>query len=494
ILPGHTTSHPNHVAWNLKDPESGSYRPLPSCNDPAYPGLRYDEPVSSPLGARRPSSPSSPTPLPPRIRRPPQMLDQVIVQQGGRSFKPHVYFAKFDEDEAAKLFAEGGPAALLSNARLDLTMSEDDHEVEVLGIMDENDEVCAYYGWSGSYDAPSYKQAMNRDDHGLWTSAMASERETLRIRDTWDPEPVPLPPGRTALPLKWVLLIKRDTEGNIVKYKARLVVRGDRQREGADFKGSLFAATACADSIRMVLALAAKNGWRIRCFDVSGAFTHSFLADDPAIFVSNAPGFPAPPPGMAYRLRRSLYGLRQAAKDWNEALIAGLKTLGFSQVPDDHGVFERVRNGKTLVIPIHVDDGLLVGDDDMDEFEREFCKLFDTTFNHNPTSFLGIRFTYDQPNHRLMVDLSGYTLRMLGRFTMSECKPADTPADPKKPLIRWEGDPIKEPYKEAIGALNFLSTWVRFDIANAVNRVSRHTANPGPDDWIAVQRIFRYLR
>ncbi|KAK4697454.1 hypothetical protein P7C70_g8209, partial [Phenoliferia sp. Uapishka_3] len=139
------------------------------------------------------------------------------------------------------------------------------------------------------------------------------------------------------------------------------------------------------------------------------------------------------------------------------------------------------------MMPVHVDDGLWTGNDNMDEFEKKFCAVFKAKFDHNLTSILGMQSRQDAANFRLLVDLAGYTERLLVRFSMDNCKPCDTPIKPKSKWRKWTGPPIKERYKEAIGALNFLTTWVRFDVSTAVNRVSRHTANPGPDDWVAVQ-------
>jgi hypothetical protein len=105
--------------------------------------------------------------------------------------------------------------------------------------------------------------------------------------------------------LKWVFKLKRDEAGAIVKHKARLVARGFVQREGIDFDDT-FAPVAQMESVRLLFALAAQEGWRVHHMDVKSAFLNGDLKEE--VYMHQPPGFAIP--GKVLRLRKALYGLR----------------------------------------------------------------------------------------------------------------------------------------------------------------------------------------
>ena len=114
--------------------------------------------------------------------------------------------------------------------------------------------------------------------------------------------------------------VKRDERGAIVKHKARLVARGFVQREGVDFE-EVFAPVARMESVRLLLALAAAKDWQVHHLDVKSAFLNGDLAE--VVFVKQPPGFvQAGQEQKVLRLRKALYGLRQAPRAWNAKLDA----------------------------------------------------------------------------------------------------------------------------------------------------------------------------
>jgi hypothetical protein len=132
---------------------------------------------------------------------------------------------------------------------------------------------------------------------------------------TW--ELADLPHGHSAITLKWVFKLKRDEIGAIVKHKAHLVAHGFAQREGIDFDDT-FAPVARMKSVRLLFALAAQEGWCVHHMDVKSAFLNSDLKE---VYVHQPPGFTIPGnEGKMLRLRKALYGFRQAPKAWNAKL------------------------------------------------------------------------------------------------------------------------------------------------------------------------------
>jgi hypothetical protein len=109
-----------------------------------------------------------------------------------------------------------------------------------------------------------------------WRKAMTTEMESIQSNRTW--ELATLPAGHRAIGLKWVFKVK-DPEGNIVKHKARLVAKGYAQREGVDFE-EVFAPVARIETVRLIIALAAKSGWKVHHMDVKSAFLNGDLIEE----------------------------------------------------------------------------------------------------------------------------------------------------------------------------------------------------------------------
>jgi hypothetical protein len=135
---------------------------------------------------------------------------------------------------------------------------------------------------------------------------MKAEMDAVENNHTW--ELADLPRGHRAITLKWVFKLKRDEVGAIIKHKARLVARGFLQREGIDFDNA-FTPVAWMESMCLLLALAAQEGWRVHHMDVKSEFLNGDLKEE--VYVHQPPGFTIPDKkGKVLRLRKALYGLR----------------------------------------------------------------------------------------------------------------------------------------------------------------------------------------
>jgi hypothetical protein len=122
--------------------------------------------------------------------------------------------------------------------------------------------------------------------------------------------------------------VKNDEAGAVIKHKARLVARDFVQQEGVDFDDA-FAPVARMDSVRLLLTLAAQEGWCVHHMDVKSAFLNSNLEE---VYVHQPPGFVIPgEEGKVLRLRKALYSLPQASRACNETLDATLKKMASSK-------------------------------------------------------------------------------------------------------------------------------------------------------------------
>ncbi|KAG7004123.1 Retrovirus-related Pol polyprotein from transposon TNT [Fusarium oxysporum f. sp. conglutinans] len=265
---------------------------------------------------------------------------------------------------------------------------------------------------------------------------------------------VTLPPGRKALRGKWVFKLKRGENGQVLRYKARFVVRGFEQREGIDFNET-FASVVKPMSYKMIFAIAAALDLELEQMDVKTAFLYGLVTEE--IYVQQSEGFDDGS-GRVCKLLRALYGLKQAPRVWYETLSTFLKALGFKPLLSDMGVFMKGH----MFIAVYVDDLLIAG--------PSKDKIVATT----------------------------YLEKVLRDFGMDQCAPNATPFSISKfgePDSGYKAtDELKEWYAKAIGSLMYLMLGTRPDIAFAVSLCSRHLGNPTNEHQTAVKRIFRYLK
>ena len=135
-----------------------------------------------------------------------------------------------------------------------------------------------------------------------WTKACEEEIDSIIKNKTWIM--VDLPIGAKAIGLKWVFKLKRNSDGSINKYKARLVAKGYVQQYGVDFE-EVFAPVARIETIRLLISLAATNGWEVHHLDVKTAFLHGELKE--IVYVSQPEGYKKKgQENKVYRLNKAL--------------------------------------------------------------------------------------------------------------------------------------------------------------------------------------------
>lgn len=200
--------------------------------------------------------------------------------------------------------------------------------------------------------------------------------------------------------------------------------------------------------------------------------------------------------GKVCKLMKSLYGLKQASRCWNQKFSSFLQKFNFTVCSADPCVFIN-NNGKTkIILAIYIDDGLVAASDDdqivplLNYLKQEFeIKIFDTK------SYLGLEI--DRLNDGgIFLHQCGYVNRILQRFNMVECNAVSTPADANQILYSNPDttNKINFPYREAIGCLMYLTVATRPDICYAVNLASRFMENPADIHVNSVKRILKYLK
>ncbi|KAJ0490450.1 putative RNA-directed DNA polymerase [Helianthus annuus] len=191
-----------------------------------------------------------------------------------------------------------------------------------------------------------------------WREAMQREIKALEENNTWTL--AELPKGKRAIDSKWVYKIKYKPNGEIERYKARLVAKGFTQMEGIDFHET-FAPVAKLVTVRTLLTIAVKQGWHIHQLDVNNAFLHGDLHED--VYMKIPQGFAKPNDNRVCKLQKSLYGLKQASRNWYQKFTSSLLEKGFKQTGADHSLFVFKEKDVFIGTLIYVDDVIIVGND-----------------------------------------------------------------------------------------------------------------------------------
>jgi hypothetical protein len=161
-------------------------------------------------------------------------------------------------------------------------------------------------------DPTTYEAAMRSANSSKWLSTMKDELESMRKNKVWDLEAIPQ--GAKTVGYKLVYKTKRDSRGNVERYKARLVAKGFTQRKGIDYHKT-FSPVSTKDSFRIIMAHVAHFDLELHQMDVKTSFQNGELVEN--VFMAQPKGFVMSGKGhMGCHFRRSIYGLKQASRQW----------------------------------------------------------------------------------------------------------------------------------------------------------------------------------
>ena len=216
----------------------------------------------------------------------------------------------------------------------------------------------------------TYTEAIGSPEAQEWRIAMDDQLSKLRDRDTYDEIAVNKESKQRVLPAKWVFDIKKDTDNIITAYRARLVVCGNRQRPGYDFDES-YSPVACPQAVKLFNCAVARKKLKVRQFDIITAYLNAEI-DNRRILMKMPPGYTKT--GVAWVLKRALYGLRQAGCLWHQTFKDCLMKLGWKPFPTDPCVFSR----NDCFIIIYVDDAQVASESDTlnDTIVSEIARSF----------------------------------------------------------------------------------------------------------------------
>jgi Reverse transcriptase (RNA-dependent DNA polymerase) len=340
-----------------------------------------------------------------------------------------------------------------------------------------------------TFEPRNWKAAQKHPSCVKWMAAAQEEYNSLMANGTW--RLVEPPQHQKVLAARWVFKYKRGSANQILRYKARWVVKGYEQIQGVDYDQT-FASVVKPMSYKALFAIAASLDLEIEQMDVKTAFLYGAVEED--IYVNQPEGY-NDNTGRVCKLNKALYGLKQSPRVWYATLAAYLLSLGFKALDADSSVFIR----DSTYIAVYVDDLLITGPDlaEIDSIKLALSKRFSMSDLGPVAFYLGMTITRDRARRILRIGQQAYLAEAIRNAGVWDAVCPLTPMETTKLQPageEYDATPgFKTLYQSYVGTLMYAMLGSRPDIAFAVSSVSRYAANPTQDHMAAVLRIFTYL-
>ena len=308
--------------------------------------------------------------------------------------------------------------------------------------------------------------------------------------------------GIVPIGCKWIFMKKIVADGQIDTFKARLVVKGYRQKQGVDYDET-FSPIDMIKSTRILLAIAAHYNYEVWKMDVKTAFLNGNLEKE--VYMIQPEGYTSKEfPEKVCRLQRSIYRLKQASRSWNMRFDEAIRSYDFIKNEVEPRVYKKISGSAITFLVLYVDDILLIGNDVgmLSSVKAWLSKNFSMKDVGEATYVLGIHIYRDKSRRLLGLSQSMYIDAIVKRSGMENSKRGFIPIrhrvhiskehSPKNPEDKALMEKIL--YASAIGSIMYAMLCTRPDVAFALSVTSRFQANPSESHWEAVKCIFKYLR
>uniref|UniRef100_A0A2N9EFL2 Uncharacterized protein n=1 Tax=Fagus sylvatica TaxID=28930 RepID=A0A2N9EFL2_FAGSY len=388
----------------------------------------------------------------------------------------------------ASLLSKNGVKAVLESDKLILSKNG-----VFVGKEGNREKVLNKFPFVGNVeeDPNTYNEAMASRDAAFWREAINDEMDSILSNNTW--VLVDLPPGSNTIGCKWVFRRKYRTDGSIQTFKARLMAKSFRQREGIDYFDT-YAPIARITSIRVLIALASIYKLVVHQMDVRTAFLDGNL--DEEVYMDQPEGFVLPGnERKVCKLVKSLYGLKHAPKQWHEKFDTVILANGFKHNGADKCVYFKFIIEYGVIMCLYVDDMLIFGTNTLGvcETKKYLASMFKMKDHNEVDTILGIKVKRHSEGYALCQN--HYIEKVLLKYKHLNVKEVNTPFDSNYKLVENIGRAIAQlEYASVIGSMMYAMHCTRPDVAFAVNRLSRYTSSPSVEHWKAIARVLGYLK
>ncbi|CAI7890601.1 unnamed protein product [Closterium sp. NIES-54] len=358
--------------------------------------------------------------------------------------------------------------------------------LQILGL------VTAVHGDTFPKEPVTVQQALGGEHREKWLEAMDKELKALEDRNTWKVVPISVAKNKTILTGKWVFRVKTKADGTIEKFKARWVVRGFDQEHGRDFTET-FAPVSRHTSLQIILAIAAMKKKKLRQIDVANAFLYAPV--DAKIFVE-LPHSSHGEPNQVCQLLKSLYGIKQAPRLWQQHLHARLIRIGFKQLPHDQGMYRLTKDKDYILLIVYVDDLLYIGSTDSITtwFEGELQRDLTLTVSSTVTQYLGLNIREEE--NAIFLSAEKYADTIAKRFTITPTAISNpyryTAGNDKGGSALLKPAGIRD-YQKKLGCLLFAAVTCRPDLSYSASQLATYLKRPEAEHLAELDRALHYF-
>lgn len=347
-------------------------------------------------------------------------------------------------------------------------------------------------------DSPSPSEALSGPEASQWMASREEEMAAQLQKGTWDEiAESSVPAEANIITSRFHRKRKKDSSGKVIRWKTRLVARGFTQREGVDYEET-YAPVCKPESLRMVMGWANQRDYLLHQMDVDTAFLNADLKETlymrPPI---EMPEFK----GKVFKLKKAIYGLKQAGRAWYTTLSDTLKALGWEPCPHDRCLFKRRVGLAWEYIAVYVDDLLMCAVDEsrIEAIKGEIKGKFACKDLGEVKFLLGIAVERSQGQIRL--NQKAYITSLAEKHSV-EVNRSKVPRKYKTPLPANVKLPkaavsptmeLRSEYRELIGSLLHIARSTRPDISLAVGLLARHLDSPSFDHLKYAKRVVGYL-
>lgn len=308
-----------------------------------------------------------------------------------------------------------------------------------------------------------------------WEAAIKKELLSLENLEAWEEV---TPTGKEdTVDTKWVFCVKSDG-----CKKARLVAKGFQQ----DLDCELYAPVARLSTIRSLISYSLNHNYNVVQLDIPSAFINGKLHNDTYIL---------PPKGYTHskncilKLRKALYGLKNASRNWYDTMHSFLVKLNFERSLHDFCLYVK----EEIMLVIFVDDILATGPEaHIDEICIELKNEFSAKHLGYLKNYLGLEIK--RTGDTVEINQTKMIGTILSKFNMVDCKGVKTPISNQLDISVSQDHVNNVPYREIIGSLMYISLGSRPDITYAVSYLSQFLDKPTIEAWKAAKHVLRYLR
>ncbi|KAG7556307.1 Reverse transcriptase RNA-dependent DNA polymerase [Arabidopsis suecica] len=252
-------------------------------------------------------------------------------------------------------------------------------------------------------------------------------------------------------------------------------------------------------TVKVLLSVSAARNWSLHQLDISNAFLNGDLEEE--IYMSLPPGYSprkggSLPDNAVLKLEKSLYGLKQASRQWYLKFSTTLMNLGFKKSQADHTLFTRKTGNVFTALLVYVDDIVIAGNNEevIDQLKKDLAQAFKLRDLGPLKYFLGLEIARSEEG--ISVCQRKYTLELLEETGLLGCRPSSIPMEPSIKLTQHNNEPeLENPevYRRLVGKLMYL-TITRPDITYAVNKLCQFSSSPKKSHLNAAYKVVHYLK